>query len=412
MAEKKRILWIDQLKGFAFFLVILGHSHGLALESPFRTYLYSFHMPLFLMVSGINLNITKMYETSFFSYAYKLFKRMIIPYVWLNLFSLTARYFLSPVLVGEPYSVLNFLRGTFVANTQLPGAPCPAAPTYYIILLFLAQLLFWLIVKITKKNLVKIGVCCSLLCIISLTTEAIPLIWHINVVPVAALWLYIGTLLMNFYKTHSEQLLSLRPLNTVAVSLGLFATGAVCWHFNGRVSIHGNLYGNSFLLFILGGVATSLFVALVIMKLPDTKIFSFVGKNTLFFLGTHTVPLLVLKHLAGDFAKHPFFFLFQTVVIYFLLIPVAFAASKLIPWANGSPLRRTSPSIQLCKYLCVAVAGFAPYNAVISHFSGAILKSTPFLTICSACAYLLICGAVCFLFDRYFKFVFISEEKV
>ena len=411
MAEKKRILWIDQLKGFAFFLVILGHSYGLAVESPFRTYLYSFHMPLFLMVSGINLNISKIYETSFFSYAYKLFKRMLVPYVWLNFFSLTVRYFISAFLTGESYSVLKFLRGTFIANTQLSGAPCPAAPTYYIILLFLAQLLFWLIVKITKKNLTKMGLCCGLLCIISLATECVPMIWHINVVPVALLWLYIGLLLMNFYKSHSETILSLKGLKAIAVFPGLFIAGVVCWFFNGRVSIHGNLYGKSFLLFVLGGIATSLLVTLIIMKLPDTKLLTFVGKNTLFFLGTHTVLLLIIKHLAGSFAEHPLFFAVQTVIAYFILIPVAFIATKLIPWANGTPLRKTSPATQMCKYFSVVAAGFVPCNAFINHFSNGILESTAAIKICSVFGYLLLCGVVCFLFDKCFKFMFIIEDK-
>ncbi len=52
-----RILWPDVLKSLAVFLVILGHvsstydSRGYS--SPLALWIYSFHMPLFMMLSGM-----------------------------------------------------------------------------------------------------------------------------------------------------------------------------------------------------------------------------------------------------------------------------------------------------------------------------------------------------------------------
>lgn len=53
---KNRILWIDELKGFAIFLVIIGHvliSRFLPQFQLVHTIIYSFHMPLFMFLSGI-----------------------------------------------------------------------------------------------------------------------------------------------------------------------------------------------------------------------------------------------------------------------------------------------------------------------------------------------------------------------
>lgn len=53
----RRIKWIDALKLFAIFLVLWGHSVQYLSSAPyaenplFRT-IYSFHMPLFMMLSG------------------------------------------------------------------------------------------------------------------------------------------------------------------------------------------------------------------------------------------------------------------------------------------------------------------------------------------------------------------------
>lgn len=49
LAEKKRDISFDIAKGIGMFLVVMGHVHGMN-----RTYgvIYSFHMPLFFLISG------------------------------------------------------------------------------------------------------------------------------------------------------------------------------------------------------------------------------------------------------------------------------------------------------------------------------------------------------------------------
>lgn len=50
----KRIEWIDIVKFIGIFLVILGHSisaDNKQLE-VYRNFIYSFHMPLFIFISG------------------------------------------------------------------------------------------------------------------------------------------------------------------------------------------------------------------------------------------------------------------------------------------------------------------------------------------------------------------------
>ena len=56
-----RIIWIDLIKCLAIFLVILGHTitsfnHNY-LNSPLYLSIYSFHMPLFMMISGYMISI-------------------------------------------------------------------------------------------------------------------------------------------------------------------------------------------------------------------------------------------------------------------------------------------------------------------------------------------------------------------
>lgn len=53
---EKRIDYIDRMKGLAIFLVVMGHVYGMAFSQSndlFYKYIYSFHMPLFLFLSGL-----------------------------------------------------------------------------------------------------------------------------------------------------------------------------------------------------------------------------------------------------------------------------------------------------------------------------------------------------------------------
>lgn len=56
MQEQKRLLWLDNLRGFSILLVVLGHAiqyFGIDFDNnPFANFIYSFHMPLFMCVSG------------------------------------------------------------------------------------------------------------------------------------------------------------------------------------------------------------------------------------------------------------------------------------------------------------------------------------------------------------------------
>lgn len=48
---KNHLYWIDFAKTIGLLLMILGH--GNMVNDEFRCYIYSFHMPLFFIISGL-----------------------------------------------------------------------------------------------------------------------------------------------------------------------------------------------------------------------------------------------------------------------------------------------------------------------------------------------------------------------
>lgn len=82
MTSKKRLHSFDVLKLFAIFLVLWGHCIQYFLTSPYTEepvyrFIYSFHMPLFMMVAGFFATPTTKLPISLF--LSKKFKQLILP---------------------------------------------------------------------------------------------------------------------------------------------------------------------------------------------------------------------------------------------------------------------------------------------------------------------------------------------
>lgn len=85
---KTRLAWGDQLKCFAMFLVLWGHaiqhlSPAAYSENPMYIFIYSFHMPLFMMVSGFFAGsaIDRRWRDTFGKKFVQLILPTIIPFV-------------------------------------------------------------------------------------------------------------------------------------------------------------------------------------------------------------------------------------------------------------------------------------------------------------------------------------------
>jgi fucose 4-O-acetylase-like acetyltransferase len=81
MVKTQYIESIDDLKGILMLLVITGHiALGTLNENILRYTIYSFHMPLFIAVSGYLLNIEKLKTKNFFEMIGLYLFRMIVPW--------------------------------------------------------------------------------------------------------------------------------------------------------------------------------------------------------------------------------------------------------------------------------------------------------------------------------------------
>ena len=401
MAGKKRIVWIDQLRGLAFYTVILGH---MSIGKGLKNWMYSFHMPLFFMISGLNLNIERVYRTSFKDYTLRLAKKMLVPYLWLQMISFVLRQIVA-FINDKPVKVREFLVGIFVGNNNLVGAP--SNPLYYVLLLFLAQLGLWFVIRIAKGHKASIGVILSVLSVGSVCLQRIDIPWHVNVVPTAMLLIFIGRLLMDAYLPVSEKLAKMNKGVYFGICGVLLAVGYILSRYNGRISIHGNYYGEDFIIFVVCAVASSVAIAMLVMLLPENKTLTFIGANTFFYMGIHKPLLLVFEAIAGKHEDHPVFLIVGSLVCFFGLVPVTKLFVKFMPYTCGNSLFEETTPVKIFKYIAVAASGIVPYCYLVEN----LVSDNMTLKIVAGAVFVVIVVATERVFTKLLPFMFLIEER-
>ena len=109
-----RIEWIDIAKGMAIFLMVCGHT---SIPENLSNWIWSFHMPLFFIVSGM-LFYPERYN-SFVAFEQKRCRTLLLP--WL-VFTLVAVFFypedsINTLLSGQNLFALWFLPVLFMVET-------------------------------------------------------------------------------------------------------------------------------------------------------------------------------------------------------------------------------------------------------------------------------------------------------
>lgn len=140
--NRQRLIWPDILKAFAIFLVVLGHVTSLydsrGYSSPIALWIYSFHMSLFMMLSGM-----------FFKYSLmKDFKTMLFDKSRLLLLPLLCWGIINLFVETLSFTDINDWGGVIVCYLKGGG---PLRGYWYLKCLFLYSVVNYLLVKLIKR---------------------------------------------------------------------------------------------------------------------------------------------------------------------------------------------------------------------------------------------------------------------
>jgi len=142
-----RILLIDIARLYGIALVYYGHfiesymKEGSMVAAMQYKFIYSFHMPLFFILSGY---IAKQSFTAqgFAVFAKRQLLSRLLPYAFLSLILVIPTFWLNSFSVGlELPSVNGYVKG--LAATFLAGFPYFNIPTWFLICLFMVELMHY-----------------------------------------------------------------------------------------------------------------------------------------------------------------------------------------------------------------------------------------------------------------------------
>lgn len=173
--QRVRIEWLDDLKGFAIVLIVLGHVVAtLGNMAPCATIsclysrlfkaIYLFHVPLFFVLAGVTYSC----KGSFCEFAWGRFKRLMIPYFVWGFCSAVLYIIMGQGVASEIQAVSttsSFASKTVHGDWWVPLVSilhggnwphwkgfCFNGVLWFLPVLFMVELVYWPIARYCKKN--------------------------------------------------------------------------------------------------------------------------------------------------------------------------------------------------------------------------------------------------------------------
>lgn len=188
--NKERKDYIDMARGIAILLMVIGHTVD---NTVLNTFIYSFHVPIFFVLSGMlwkeremKLNIKRWVQT------------LLVPYVVVAVilccFYRLYNWISGNGLVGP--GLLDIVLGLSVPSLSWEGIQA-FGPVWFLVCMFSGKVIFELVLKIiSKENMVLLTVAIACLVLGGTVISGIMILpWSIDAALVSLLFSYVGWLL-------------------------------------------------------------------------------------------------------------------------------------------------------------------------------------------------------------------------
>ncbi len=304
-----RIKWVDCAKGITILLVVFAHTinTGSNLEGIIRGVIFSFHMPLFFILSCVTFKPSQD-ENDFFIKTERAFKHLVIPVIVLFLLRIIYEIILNKlnndIANNDIQLYLSGIVNRFVyasgvtvtvANTEIQ----PLGMLWFLVVLFFSRTFFdYLQLKLgTSKILLFVCIFSSLIGVGISYIQWLP--FSLDIVLAIMPFLWYGNYLKNIEFTNKTFLKF--GIFSVLFCLFLVVEFILCRNYLELACRRYALYPISFVIAILGTMAVAYFSQL----LQKIKIFcwlNFIGEKSFLIFSIHYLDFLwkPLCHLTGN----------------------------------------------------------------------------------------------------------------
>ncbi len=323
VTQFNRIEWVDIAKGLGILLVIIGHC--VYLGGGIHNWIFSFHMPLFFMLSGFFVR-----EEAIWTTIKKKSKSLLFPY-----FIFVILGFVFTLLIPGWRANLT-LKG--IAVDIYMGSPdaINISSVWFLICLFVTILFFECCLRIKKYSFVVIIVIACIGWWFAENRGSIEILpanrlpFNIDVSMIALLFLAIGYYGKNRIYSVVDYVKGSAKMNVFICVVLLFVSFFLSY-INRRVNLHG-LKFNNFLLYIIESFEGILFIistSVLFLQWKSVKnILLWFAHNSIKILGAQALYIRIYIYLVeivcGE--KYDLYFLSQGHVILSIIFVVIFSS--------------------------------------------------------------------------------------
>lgn len=361
---KKRLDYLDMVKGFGIFLVVLGHMEDIATST--RVWISSVHMPLFFIVTGILMAVKNEPERDFKELVGRKFRGIIIPYLWFSL-----SYFI--IDIANCWIIKNIDFRTFIVDTVSSITFYGQSVLWFLPAIFLASIGFLYIKnhfsdKITLPLVFVIAVISYVIKLLfeklySANADSILITSLINIVYIflraliAQSFVGSGFYLKKYYdkitqtdkigedgndnRSNVAKTISGKPFT---LFLGIFLLG-----INIPLALYNecadlrNMLLNNVAVYYMAALSGCSGIILIFKALPKIKPVIYFGKNSIIVMAAHVnyyflyagIRLAWVVDVYNKHAKHYVFVTIVVITVFALCTVVIEAINRFFPFVLG-----------------------------------------------------------------------------
>lgn len=330
---KKRIDYIDIMRGIAIVLVILGHINSANVK--IKSLIYSFHMPIFFFIYGL---IIKEKKTTFKKIIMSRINGLMLPYyLWAFIYSNLNLQNIKYIIYGSYETIIK--AGSLSSLWFLP-------------VMFISEILFEIILYVKRKlrnktfSEIFLGIIIILCCLVccKLPYKENGYFMGANIAICSLIFMIMG-----YYASKIKIIINEKKYEKtlVIVCTIISIIGMSIYKYNNENIIGGYVlmakgYWGKLFLFIVTGVSGSIFI-MIVSSLIDRFFYQSIIKNKLIFIGKNSLIIFAIhKFLISifenkiDYINNSFIKLcIYTIAIIYICSIFSYIIDKYVPVLSG-----------------------------------------------------------------------------